>query len=36
MIARVQLKKKEKIDGCEPQGAWCQDELTGGKTQVTN
>jgi hypothetical protein len=29
MTAEVQLKIK--ISGHEPQGAWCQDELIGGK-----
>jgi hypothetical protein len=32
MTVRVQLKKK--FSGCEPQGAWCQDELIGGKPSV--
>jgi hypothetical protein len=32
MISRVQLKKE--ISGHEPQGAWHQDELIGGKLPV--
>jgi hypothetical protein len=32
MSTKVQLKKK--IAGREPQGAWCQDELIGGKPPV--
>jgi hypothetical protein len=35
MTTRVQLKKK-KIFGRESQGAWRQDELTGGKPPVVN
>jgi hypothetical protein len=25
---------ERKISGCDPQGAWCQDELIGGKPPV--
>jgi hypothetical protein len=32
MTARVQLQKK--ISGREPEGAWRQDELIGGKAPV--
>jgi hypothetical protein len=35
MTARVHLqKKKNTISGREPQGAWRQDELIGGKPPV--
>jgi hypothetical protein len=35
MTARVQLqKKKKKISGRQPQGAWRQNELIGGKPPV--
>jgi hypothetical protein len=35
MVARVQLQKKKKeISGREIQGAWHQDEVTGGKPPV--
>jgi hypothetical protein len=33
MASRVQLKKK--LSGREPQGAWRQDELIGGKVILT-
>jgi hypothetical protein len=33
MTARIQLQKK-KISGRDPQGAWRQDELIGGKPPV--
>jgi hypothetical protein len=32
MTARVELKKKK--PGHVPQGAWCQDEVIGGKLPV--
>jgi hypothetical protein len=35
MTANFQLPKKEKISGRVPQESWRQDELTGGKSQVT-
>jgi hypothetical protein len=34
MIARVQLQKRKKISGRDPQFAWRQDELIGGKPPV--
>jgi hypothetical protein len=33
VIERVHLEK-EKINGCDSQGAWRQDELIGGKPPV--
>jgi hypothetical protein len=34
MTARVQLERVEENSGRDPQGAWLQDELIGGKPLV--
>jgi hypothetical protein len=34
MTVRIQLQEKQQDSGCEPQEAWRQDELIGGKPPV--